>query len=287
MRLSETIKVSCVLVCYNQEKYILDALKSLELQTYQNVEIIISDDSSCDRTFEIIKYFLKACDPNFCEKCVYVQSNPINLGLTRNFENAFEYCTGEIICVFAGDDISDKCRVNEVVEIMQNREIIAYSSNVECIDLNSNLILGLDRKFIPGIFDLNQFLLRFDSSTELVFNGCSAAYLKSALVSLRDRPIETEDFTLYLSSLINGHVFFDSRKMVKYRVNNPQQASSINGFIDRLIQLDHLLSVALDKKVTTGELQIVFRRRILKEAIKSIFDLKILNALILLTCLFL
>ena len=47
-------KISVILPAYNAEKYIEAAVNSILLQTYQNLEIIIADDCSTDRTKAII-----------------------------------------------------------------------------------------------------------------------------------------------------------------------------------------------------------------------------------------
>ena len=52
-------KVSIIVPAYNEEKIIAKSLESLVNQTYQNLEIIVVDDGSTDRTSEIAKYFKK------------------------------------------------------------------------------------------------------------------------------------------------------------------------------------------------------------------------------------
>ena len=47
--------VSVIIPCYNAEKYIEQAVHSIMNQTYKNLEIIVTDDCSIDRSFEILK----------------------------------------------------------------------------------------------------------------------------------------------------------------------------------------------------------------------------------------
>ena len=287
MPLVEPVKVSCILVCYNQQEHILEALTSLASQTYRNIEIIISDDCSTDSTFAIIKKFIREADKEFQSKCTYVNSNSVNLGLVHNFQNAFNRCSGEIVCVFAGDDVSDKHRISATVHAMTDPDIMAFTSDVLCIDVNSRPVPQFQRRFIPGTFNFEQFAKRFDSQSELVFNGCSAAYRNSVVIPLANRPIETEDFTLYVSSLIRGKVSFDDRKLVMYRVNNPKQVTVLHGFISRLIQLDHLLSVTLYENIDIESCRSIYKRRITKEILKNLYELKIWKAFTLSLCLYL
>ena len=46
--------VSFGIITYNQEQFILDTLKGAVSQEYDNMEIIVSDDNSTDKTFEIV-----------------------------------------------------------------------------------------------------------------------------------------------------------------------------------------------------------------------------------------
>ena len=51
----EQLFVTFVLFAYNQEKYIREAVEGALSQTYGAMEIILSDDRSTDRTFEIME----------------------------------------------------------------------------------------------------------------------------------------------------------------------------------------------------------------------------------------
>ena len=53
-----TPKISIIILSYNQAEYIQKAINSALTQTYQNLEIIISDNGSTDNTKQIIKSFL-------------------------------------------------------------------------------------------------------------------------------------------------------------------------------------------------------------------------------------
>lgn len=47
--------VTFVMLCYNQEQYVEAAIRGALAQDYLNLDIIISDDNSPDRTFEVAK----------------------------------------------------------------------------------------------------------------------------------------------------------------------------------------------------------------------------------------
>lgn len=91
--------VSVAMAVYNGEKFIGEMLDSLLAQTYQNFEVVISDDKSTDRTQEILDEYAKK------DKRIRWSINPAPAGLSKNFERAFLQCTGEIIFVCDADDV--------------------------------------------------------------------------------------------------------------------------------------------------------------------------------------
>lgn len=53
--------VSICIPIFNGSQYLNDALESVQLQTYSNCEVIISDDNSKDNSIEIVQVFSQKC----------------------------------------------------------------------------------------------------------------------------------------------------------------------------------------------------------------------------------
>lgn len=94
--------VSIVVVTYNFEKIIEECLKSIENQTYKNLEIIISDDCSKDKTLEICK---KWYELNKKKYNIQILSSLQNDGVTKNINKGVRVAKGEWVKILAGDDI--------------------------------------------------------------------------------------------------------------------------------------------------------------------------------------
>lgn len=73
--------VSFCLMCYNQEKYIGDALKAALSQTYPNLEIIVSDDCSSDASWEVLNNISSEYGG---KKKIKLYRNSQNLGMGLN-----------------------------------------------------------------------------------------------------------------------------------------------------------------------------------------------------------
>lgn len=52
-------KISVIVPCYNQEKYIKECLDSLVSQTFKDYEVIVIDDGSTDDSAEIVNEYVK------------------------------------------------------------------------------------------------------------------------------------------------------------------------------------------------------------------------------------
>jgi glycosyltransferase involved in cell wall biosynthesis len=93
-------KVSILIICYNQEKYIAETLQGALAQDYRNLEIIVTDDGSTDRTPAIVND-IAAAHPG---RIVPILS-PVNTGITANCNRGLRACSGELIAFFGGDDV--------------------------------------------------------------------------------------------------------------------------------------------------------------------------------------
>jgi glycosyltransferase involved in cell wall biosynthesis len=93
-------KVSIIIISYNQEQFIEEAVLSAVTQDYENLEVIVSDDGSSDNTQSIIKE-LASKHPNR----LFPILNKQNAGITANCNKALRACTGDFISLLGGDDI--------------------------------------------------------------------------------------------------------------------------------------------------------------------------------------
>lgn len=105
--------VTFALLAYNQEKYIREAVEGAFSQTYEPLEIILSDDCSSDRTFEIMQEMTqKYRGPHLVE----VRRGSRNIGVAQHFDTVMRLANGTFVVVAAGDDISHADRTALCVE---------------------------------------------------------------------------------------------------------------------------------------------------------------------------
>lgn len=107
--------VSLYILTYNQECYIRDAIKCSLEQTYQPLEIIISDDFSSDMTWEIINQAIAGYKG---PHNVVIRRNDRNLGISEHINKVWKHCSGDWIVSSAGDDISLPDRVERIMAVV-------------------------------------------------------------------------------------------------------------------------------------------------------------------------
>lgn len=106
-------KVTLVVLAYNQEDIVGQAIQSCLDQTYQSLEIVLSDDASSDGTWEVIEGFASTYEGPHTIK---TNRNEKNLGLAGHMNRLLEMASGTLILCCAGDDICLPERVARMVE---------------------------------------------------------------------------------------------------------------------------------------------------------------------------
>lgn len=99
----ETPLVSVVVVSYHSQDTILETLDSIYAQTYENIELIVSDDCSADNTVAVAEQWVKTHEARFVN-CI-IHRNSKNLGVPGNMNNGILQSKGQFVKVLAADDL--------------------------------------------------------------------------------------------------------------------------------------------------------------------------------------
>lgn len=132
--------VSFIVLAYNQENYIEQAVKSALSQSYEPLEVFLTDDASKDKTFEIMKASVQAyAGPHK----IVLRQNESNLGLIKHLNLAIAQASSDFIVLAAGDDISLSNRTAEIMKIFHSeKDVYLVHSMAFCID-NAGRELGI------------------------------------------------------------------------------------------------------------------------------------------------
>jgi glycosyltransferase involved in cell wall biosynthesis len=137
------MRISIITVCYNSVNTIADALKSIQMQTYDKVEHIIIDGASCDGTLDIIKSFGANISKLVSEA---------DGGIYNAMNKGFSYATGDVIGYLNSDDYYfDKNILAEVVRAFELNQCDYVYGDVEMIDKSGRLVRHwITGKISPG-----------------------------------------------------------------------------------------------------------------------------------------
>lgn len=123
--------VSILIGNYNYDLFVGRAIDSALNQTYKNIEVIVVDDGSQDKSREIIAGYGSQIIPVFKE----------NGGQPSNYNEGFAASKGEIICFLDSDDWFVENKIEKVVEIFQASEENGWCfHSVELVDKDDNIL---------------------------------------------------------------------------------------------------------------------------------------------------
>lgn len=277
--------VSVCIPVYNGGKYLFEALESVKTQSYQNLELIISDDGSTDSSMGLVADFLQTVDIPF-----KVISNE-HKGIGRNWNNCIRNANGEYIKFLFQDDILYPECISEMVTVAEadpkvgmvysNRAILFDSTNTAHIDwvkANGDLNESWFKSLEPGIFSGARILKDKNLFLKKPFNkiGEPTAILFKREVFDKIGFFDTEliqflDLEFSLRLLSKYKVGYINRQLVAFRLHENQASNEYakgtrneTSLLYRKIKLGVLLLLSWDSK------KILLKEKLPKSIVKSI-----------------
>ena len=145
--------VSIIVITYNSIEYILETLNSVFTQTYQNLELIVTDDCSGDNTVELAELWINEHKDRFLSSKII--TTPVNTGTPANCNRGIKICKGQWIKIIAGDDIlMETCVASFVEELANNPESRFIASDMQYMNAAGEIQENMDFMYnaIRGYF---------------------------------------------------------------------------------------------------------------------------------------
>ena len=210
--------VSICIPLYNNEKYIEDCIFSCLNQTYENIEIIISDNCSNDGSYEKISKF---------KDNIKIFKNDIFVKMTQNWNVFKSKINGDYIIFLCSDDILEKnCVLNLVNICVYNVDVIFFEYNFlrDCNIINKENFYK-NSALIPSFEQHKLFL--FSNNYPL-----SAAFIKKTAIDYVGWFDETYDFCpdwqlwLKLTSISkDNYILYCCNKLALYRQHSTSETN--------------------------------------------------------------
>lgn len=271
-------KVSVVVTCYNHEKYIAKCIKSIFEQTYQNIELIVFNDGSTDRSGEIISSLL--LESPFKETKYFSGANQ---GVVKVRNAALEQITGEYLLFVDSDNFLNKNHIEVLLkEAEKNGADIAYCQiwdfEAKHNMLRENLDFSLEDELVHNSIDMSSLVrtkviknVKFDENLKnledydfwlnlILNNGAKAFFVRETKLNYRvldDSRSQRDDFEQYFESYL--YILNKYREVLgdKHDQALKEKLTSINEIAEERL----LLIQDLEKVLHYNEQQLQIKER--------------------------
>lgn len=112
--------VSIVIPVYNREEYIKDAIESSLRQTYSNIEVVVVDNCSTDRTWEVVN--------SYSDIRIKAYRNDTNIGPVLNWQRGIKESSGTYVKILFSDDYMSDNYIKELISIYDDEDAFVISS---------------------------------------------------------------------------------------------------------------------------------------------------------------
>lgn len=208
----QSTRVTGLFVSFNQERFVESALESALMQGWP-MQLLISDDGSSDGTADCIRRVLAR---NQSLHQVVTRLDQPNLGLVRHLNELFALVEGEVVVIFAGDDVSYPQRVAELVTAFSDPTVLAAASTYDVIDstLHGSAERPEDRP--SSSWNLEEAL----ENRQWFLPGCALAFRRRLLDEFGPLPSDcyAEDVLLGFRALLLGALAHVGQPLLAYRL---------------------------------------------------------------------
>ena len=193
------IKISVIIPVYNVEKYLKKCLNSLVNQTLQEIEILVINDGSTDRSQEIIDEF----QIKFPLKIKAFSKENGGLSDARNF--GLEHAKGEFIGFVDSDDEVSQTMFEEMYHLAIKSEAEMVICNLQKVDEDGKVIRKLPQ--IPNMPEKIDLKENFSVFSDLSYFACNKIFKAELFDQKRfKKGIHFEDIQLIPQLLLNCKV---------------------------------------------------------------------------------
>ncbi len=215
--------VSIIVLTYNSSKYVIETLESIKAQTYDRIELVITDDCSTDETPSICQMWLERSKNRFINS-TFVGSSQ-NTGVSANANRGVRASHGRWIKLIAGDDrLMPNCISDSINYVDSHPDTEFLFSNVRTINSRGTEIYGFISKINAEVFNaLSPVELRTLLYVTNVLPAPTSFIKRDTLVELglydENFPMK-EDYPLWLKAVSGSKIIkMLNQPTVEYRIH--------------------------------------------------------------------
>lgn len=253
--------VTVICTAYNHELYLDEALQSVADQDYPNVELIVIDNGSHDQSADRIAQFVET------HPATRFIKNPVNIGLTRAFNQGLALAGGRYIIDLSADDVLLPGRVSKQVDLFERLSgpYAVVFSNAAYIDEQGH------RTTLHYAVDANGHACNAVPSGDVFQKVLESYFICTPTMMMRrdvlnelggyDESLSYEDFDFWVrSSRIYHYAYLDEVLTLKRRLPNSMATQVVQPDNTLLSSSLVVCYKAFDRCTTPGEYQALARR---------------------------
>ena len=217
----ENPKISVLIPCFRQARFLPEALDSVLRQDFHDLEVIASNDASPDNTYSVLQDYA-ARDPR-----IRIFHQPKNLGMVANWNFCLCQARGEAVKLMGGDDRLDRtdCLSRQWQSLQSPRVALAACAR-KIIDLDARFLqtlANLPPGFFPSARIIPKMLLHQDNLIgEPV---CCLFRRKDAARGFHPDYLQNTDIEMWFHILRFGGLAYDEEPLVDFRKHSSQAST--------------------------------------------------------------
>ncbi|WP_153937410.1 glycosyltransferase family 2 protein [Riemerella anatipestifer] len=208
-------KVSVIIPFYSGKQWLIEALNSVVVQTFANIEVILVNDGSIENIDDIVEAFQQKISLKYYFIKNEGPAKARNYGISKS--------VGEYICFLDSDDVWHPEKIEKQYQSMKKGEYVWAVTDYEFFENGTNKNLGRNREIISGdVFELN--LLRCFIATPTVMIRRSIL-INNPTIRFNETVKYGED-TLFWYLLLSKYPLYNVKEILtKVRVRGTNAAS--------------------------------------------------------------
>ena len=219
--------VSIVIPAYNNENTIIATLESIRNQSYKNIEIIIIDDNSKDKTLQLVTEQQKK------DNRIKIYHNSTNLGMIGNWNKCIQMSNGEFVKLVCADDLLDKNEIEKETGVMiLNPSVNLVESDTRLIDINGKKT-GSFKRYHKSVLVKGKKIAR----TSIIWNNFFGAPVNNLIrKSVLDKTGYFDeqftyilDFDMWMKIACTGDVYIIHELLNSFRIRNDSNTGNLIG----------------------------------------------------------